>query len=78
MFSLNNIELQFDDESLETIAEGTLKLKTGARGLHAEMERILLPHMYLANRYNKAGVKKINITKDLVNTPTPIGDFKFD
>lgn len=78
LFSLNNIELQFEDEALDTIAEGTLKLKTGARGLHAEMERILLPHMYLANRYSKAGVKKITITRDLVNTPTPIGDFKFD
>ena len=78
LFSLNNIELQFDDEALDTIAEGTLKLKTGARGLHAEMERILLPHMYLANRYSKAGVKNIKITRDLVNTPTPIGDFKFD
>ena len=78
LFSLNNIELQFDNSALEQIAEGTLKLKTGARGLHAEMERILLPHMYLASRYSKAGVKTITITKELVNTPEPIGDFKFE
>lgn len=76
LFSLDGIELTFDTAALEKIAERTLELKTGARGLHAEMERVLMPHMYLARRYAQKDIKQIGITVDLVNTPTPLGDFE--
>lgn len=78
MFELDNIALTFEDSALDEIAERTLKLKTGARGLHAEMERILQPHMFYARQYDKQNIKSLNITQDLVQDPRPLGDFKLE
>lgn len=78
LFELDGLKLDFESEALEEIAERTLALKTGARGLHAEMERVLLPHMYLSNQYARAEIKTVHINRDLVNTPKPIGEFEFE
>lgn len=69
IFSLDEIELEFTDEALNQIAENCLKLKTGARGLHTEIEKILMPHMFYMNSYKENNIKKINITQELVNNP---------
>lgn len=69
LFSLDEIELTFDTEAIEKIAENCITLKTGARGLQNELERTLLPHMFNSSRYKEKKVKKINITQDLVNDP---------
>jgi len=69
LFDQDGVELYFEDESLDLIAERTLKTKTGARGLHSELERILLPHMYDLPRYRKQSIKTVSITSNLVNTP---------
>ena len=69
MFSLDNVVLEFTPDALRTIAERTVKLKTGARGLHAEMEKILMPHMFNIARYKEHGINKITITPELVNDP---------
>jgi len=69
LFNQDGISLEFENESLDLIAERTLKTKTGARGLHAELERILLPHMFDLPRYNKQSILKIAINRNLVNTP---------
>jgi ATP-dependent protease Clp ATPase subunit len=61
--------LKFSPESLELIAERTIKNKTGARGLHSELERVLLPHMFYLSRYRKQGIQVVNIDADQVNTP---------
>jgi ATP-dependent Clp protease ATP-binding subunit ClpX len=78
LFDLDKIELNFEDTALDEIAERTLKLKTGARGLHAEMERILQPHMFYARQYHKQNIKSLNITRDLVVDPKPLGEFKLE
>ena len=72
LFNQDGIELSFEDESLDLIAERTLKTKTGARGLHSELERILLPHMYDLPRYRKQSISLVAITSKLVNTPTTL------
>jgi ATP-dependent Clp protease ATP-binding subunit ClpX len=69
LFDQDGISLQFDDESLDLIAERTLKTKTGARGLHSELERILLPHMFDLPRYSKQQILQVIINKTQVNTP---------
>lgn len=69
LFEEDGIELEFDSESLDLIAERTLKTKTGARGLHSELERILLPHMFDLPRYRKHSILRVIINKDQVNTP---------
>lgn len=76
LLALDDIELSFDSESIEQIADNCLKLKTGARGLHSEIERTLLPHMYNVQKYRNANIKKINITKDLVINPNSLTENK--
>jgi ATP-dependent Clp protease ATP-binding subunit ClpX len=69
LFDLDGIKLYFDQESLETIADRTLKTQTGARGLHSELERVLMPHMFDLPRYQKQNILQITINKDQVNKP---------
>lgn len=69
LFEEDGVDLQFDPESLDLIAERTLATKTGARGLHNELERILLPHMYDLPSYKKHNILQVKINKTQVNTP---------
>jgi ATP-dependent Clp protease ATP-binding subunit ClpX len=69
LFDQDGISLEFDTESLDLIAERTLATNTGARGLHSELERILLPHMFDLPRYNTSNILKITINKTQVNNP---------
>ena len=45
-FAIDDVDLSFDDEAIEQIAEVAIKSKTGARGLRAIVEHILLDLMY--------------------------------
>lgn len=69
IFKRDQVELKFSPDSLDLIAERTIANKTGARGLHSELERVLLPHMYNLTRYRKGGIQTLNINTDLVNNP---------
>ena len=69
LFEQDGVELEFDTESLDLIAERTLATKTGARGLHSELERILMCHMFDLPRYKRANILKVAINKTQVNTP---------
>jgi ATP-dependent Clp protease ATP-binding subunit ClpX len=69
LFSIDGIELNFDDSALDQIVDNCLKLKTGARGLHTEIERVLMPHMFNINKYKENNVKVINISQDRVLEP---------
>ena len=46
LFELDGVELTVEEEALKSIAELTIKRKTGARGLRAIMENIMLDTMY--------------------------------
>lgn len=69
LFERDQVELKFSSASLELIAERTLKNKTGARGLHSELERVLLPHMFYLAQYRKQGITTVEIDIDQVNLP---------
>lgn len=69
LFDQDGVELDFDNESLDLIAERTLQTRTGARGLHSELERVLLPHMFDLPKYRRQNIVKITINKTQVNTP---------
>jgi ATP-dependent Clp protease ATP-binding subunit ClpX len=69
LFEEDGIDLEFDTESLDLIAQRTLQTRTGARGLHNELERVLLPHMFDLPRYSKQDIVKVMINKTQVNTP---------
>jgi ATP-dependent Clp protease ATP-binding subunit ClpX len=46
LFEMENVKLTFSEEALKVIAEKAIKRKTGARGLRAIMENILLESMF--------------------------------
>jgi ATP-dependent Clp protease ATP-binding subunit ClpX len=69
LFDQDGVELEFDQESLDMIAERTLETQTGARGLHSELERVLLPHMFDLPKYRRQNILKVTINKTQVNTP---------
>ena len=46
IFELDNVELLFEDDALESIAELAMLRGTGARGLRAILEEVLLDTMY--------------------------------
>jgi len=69
LFDYDGVELNFDQEAIDLIAERTLITKTGARGLHNELERVLLPHMFDLPRYKKNNILQVTINKTQVNTP---------
>ena len=69
LFSVDDISLVFSKEAIEQIADNCIKLKTGARGLQTEIERVLMPHMFHISQYKKKGITEINITQDLVINP---------
>jgi len=72
LFEIDGVELKFTDEALDVLAENTLKLKTGARGLHTELEKALMPHMFNIQKYKTNGIKKININQEQILKPKPL------
>jgi len=72
LFKIDDIDLQFTDEALAKIAQNCLDLHVGARGLHTEIERILMPHMFHIRKYQEMGMTELLIDINLVNEPKRI------
>ena len=69
LFERDEVELNFTPAALELIAERTIANRTGARGLHSELERVLMPHMFYLAEYRRQGIASVDIDVDQVNTP---------
>jgi len=69
LFERDQVELNFTQPALELIAERTIANKTGARGLHSELERVLLPHMFYLAEYRRRDITAVEIDVDQVNLP---------
>ena len=65
LFELDDVQLEFEDEALDAIAELALKRGTGARGLRAIMEHVLLGVMY--DIPGRDDVEKVIVTADCIN-----------
>lgn len=74
LFKQDDIELVFEPDALTEIAKRSQTNKTGARGLHGELERVLLPHMFALKSYTTKNINRVVIDVNQVNTPTEIGD----
>jgi ATP-dependent Clp protease ATP-binding subunit ClpX len=72
LFSIDKVKLKFSKTAIDQIAENCLKLKTGARGIQSELERVLIPHMFHISEYKKQNILEINISQDLVKNPTKL------
>ncbi|HHT49286.1 MAG TPA: ATP-dependent Clp protease ATP-binding subunit ClpX [Firmicutes bacterium] len=64
MMELDGVELEFTADSLEAIAVQTMKRNSGARGLRAIIEKLLLDVMYEIP--SRTDVKKCVITREMV------------
>ena len=64
LFEIDGIELEFEDDALEAIAETAMKRKTGARGLRAIMEDQMNDLMY--ELPSREDVGKVVITADFI------------
>ena len=64
MFALDNIDLVFDDEAIEAVAELAIELKTGARALRTILEDCMLEIMY--DTPSEKNVGKIHMTRKVI------------
>jgi ATP-dependent Clp protease ATP-binding subunit ClpX len=72
LFSIDQVELEFERDALESIARRSADFGTGARALHSEMERVLMPHMFQIKRYRAQGINRVVIDRTQINTPKKI------
>lgn len=71
MLELDGVKLSFDREAIEAIAAQTVTRKTGARGLRAIMEHIMMDTMYEIP--SDESIKSCVITKEVVEgTGSPV------
>ncbi|WP_068397934.1 ATP-dependent Clp protease ATP-binding subunit ClpX [Kribbia dieselivorans] len=66
MFDLDGVELEFTDEAIEAIADKAMARGTGARGLRAILEEVLLPVMFDVPSDDQ--IAKVVVTKETVTT----------
>ena len=64
LLSMDNVELELEDDAIDAIAEKALERKTGARGLRGIMEKIMTNIMYELPSRND--VNKCIITRETV------------
>ncbi|MQN01810.1 MAG: ATP-dependent Clp protease ATP-binding subunit ClpX [Lachnospiraceae bacterium] len=76
LFALDDVKLTFDHDALVEIARKSLERKTGARGLRAIMETVMMDYMY--DMPSEDGVHELNITKDIVDEHLILQERKSD
>ena len=64
LLELDGVELEFDQEALEAVADISLSRKTGARGLRAIMENVMMDTMYHVPSDDT--IKSCLVTKEVV------------
>ncbi len=77
LLAMDSVELEFDDDALRSLAKMALKRKTGARGLRAILEHLMLDVMYEVPQ--RSDITNCRITKDVVEGrahPIELGDLK--
>ncbi len=75
MLGFENVDLNFDEDALEAIAEEALKRNVGARGLKIIIEELMLDLMYTVPSQNS--ISECVITRDVVlNRSEPVVLFR--
>lgn len=65
LFKLDGVKLEFEEEALREIARKSIERKTGARGLRAIVESVMMDDMYYIP--SDKSIKKITVTKEKVD-----------
>ncbi len=63
LFSIDNVELNFEEDALRAIAQKAIKRKTGARGLRAILEEAMIDIMYELPEYSGY---EVLVTKEVI------------
>ena len=64
LLGMDGVELSFEPDALRALAKAALERKTGARGLRAEMERLMTDVMYEAPGNEK--MKNVVVTPEMI------------
>ena len=64
LFKMDNVELEFEKDAIIAVAQKSIKLKTGARGLRTILENAILGLMYEIP--NDKSIKKVILTKEFI------------
>jgi ATP-dependent Clp protease ATP-binding subunit ClpX len=72
LFAQDDIKLTIGADAVEAIVDQAMQSNTGARALHSQLEKILLPHMFAAREYRELMISEIDITSELVLAPAKI------
>jgi ATP-dependent Clp protease ATP-binding subunit ClpX len=64
MFDIDGVELEFTTEAIEAVADQALLRGTGARGLRAIMEEVLLPVMF--DVPSEDDIARVVVTREVV------------
>jgi len=64
LFTMDDVNLEFEEDALKEIALKAIERKTGARGLRAILEDVMLDIMFELPEYSS---KTVTISKDVVN-----------
>ncbi|MBC7336121.1 MAG: ATP-dependent Clp protease ATP-binding subunit ClpX, partial [Clostridia bacterium] len=64
LFELDGVTLEFTQEALEAVADEALRRNTGARGLRAILEEVMLDVMYEVP--SRGDVTKCVVTKEVI------------
>ncbi len=64
LFEMDHVELVFEDDALDAIAEEALKRNTGARGLRAILENVMMDIMF--DIPSRDDIVRVRITKDAI------------
>ena len=69
LFEMDGVELVFDDDALERVADIALERKTGARGLRGVMEEAMTQIMFEIP--SNDNIASVHITKDVIDKKGP-------
>jgi ATP-dependent Clp protease ATP-binding subunit ClpX len=69
LFDLDGVELEFTDEAIGAIADKALERGTGARGLRAIIEEVLLHSMYEVP--SRGDVARVVVTEESIEGEEP-------
>jgi ATP-dependent Clp protease ATP-binding subunit ClpX len=69
LFEMDGVELKFDEDALERVADLAIERKTGARGLRAILEDVMLDIMF--DIPSRSDIKSCTITKDVIEKKAP-------
>ena len=64
LFEMDDVELVFEDDALDAIAEEALKRNTGARGLRAILENVMMDIMF--DIPSRDDIARVRITRDAI------------